>query len=657
MDTNLSTKDADGASSDEEEAFESADEGEEGLKSSNPPFAATSSGVRSSNSTSEVVVDMPCNTQFSSDDSISSETKQVEREAGEVVETAAQKIRDMDAHSQQGDIPCEVSEDPCRTDEVRQSMEISHKTHVEEDDDSFSQNDCEDKMKADKENPEVDVENKGETAQHSENGEGGSELKESGVDATKVRAGKHIDADDNQSPSQASGKSDKEPICDDSVETPITDKVDAEKPDSMTQKPAQGTSGSGGGWGWSGWTSMLSQATASVTSGLTSVIETVETSLGVPDPEEMARKVKQEEKVVKQKLLEEKKGGAIGEGKSEGANNAASESFFASFGVSSLTNVVQTTAIELGSSGLDALEFIGKKTMNVIAEGDPGLRQKREKLTGKGPSLSQILKEAKEESNKKAAAAERPSEETGPTVDLFNEFDKFQGLAHLEALEMLSRDCEAKLESRVIDLTEDELAAVKPLLRAVEEVFHMDDNADDEPTEGGDFMSELAENVKSLNLPFTADKLVATQEKAREWIKTCVQEQDSSPGSREGMDIYATAVSNIAELTARTVELFHKLTELLLHQADQPAETSSLVRAQSARKMADVVLVEISVLATHFAGCLNTAADDSESPDSVSSLITTLYLDSSTSADYLRNSLKLLRPVLQFSSLNEKNSS
>lgn len=43
------------------------------------------------------------------------------------------------------------------------------------------------------------------------------------------------------------------------------------------------------------------------------------------------------------------------------------------------------------SGGLDALEFIGKKTMDVLAEGDPGLRQKREKLTGKGPSLSQVL--------------------------------------------------------------------------------------------------------------------------------------------------------------------------------------------------------------------------------------------------------------------------
>ena len=64
---------------------------------------------------------------------------------------------------------------------------------------------------------------------------------------------------------------------------------------------------------------MLSQATASVTSGLSSVIETVETSLGVPDPEEMARKVKQEEKAVKEKLEEEGKEEASEESKSDSA--------------------------------------------------------------------------------------------------------------------------------------------------------------------------------------------------------------------------------------------------------------------------------------------------------------------------------------------------
>ena len=51
---------------------------------------------------------------------------------------------------------------------------------------------------------------------------------------------------------------------------------------------------------------MLSHATASVTSGLSSVIETVETSLGVPDPEEIARKVKAEEKLVQEKRAEVK---------------------------------------------------------------------------------------------------------------------------------------------------------------------------------------------------------------------------------------------------------------------------------------------------------------------------------------------------------------
>ena len=54
----------------------------------------------------------------------------------------------------------------------------------------------------------------------------------------------------------------------------------------------------------------------------------------------------------------------------------------------------------------------------------------------------QVLKEAKEVSEQKAAGA---PEGTTPTIDLFSEFDKFQGLAHLEALEMLSRDSEAKV--------------------------------------------------------------------------------------------------------------------------------------------------------------------------------------------------------------------
>jgi len=96
---------------------------------------------------------------------------------------------------------------------------------------------------------------------------------------------------------------------------------------SSSQEPAQAqeTSSPSGGWGWGSWTSVLSQATASVTSGLSSVIETVETSLGVPDPEEMARKVKEEEKAVKAKMSEERRQEASDESKSESASESTNE--------------------------------------------------------------------------------------------------------------------------------------------------------------------------------------------------------------------------------------------------------------------------------------------------------------------------------------------
>lgn len=634
-----SKKNVDGASSDEEESFESADEGDEGTANSNPP-SATSAETAEVDSTSNITADNEEDTsgksQLTLDDNTSSETTHLEEEG---VETVAQRSTDMDA--QKGDIPSEDNDKvPSCTDDIQLETEVSNTIHAKKDGDHFSQNVGEDDAK---ESGEI----KNETTQllpEDDDRVEDRQLDESGGKLTNLGADELTDADENQKHFQV-----KSEPSDDSL-------VEDVRPDSMAQKPAQEMQSTSGGWGWGGWTSMLSQATASVTSGLSSVIETVETSLGVPDPQEMARKVKAEEKAVKHKQEEEERNTKVtGDDKDAEVKNGANESFLSSFGVSNLTNVVQTTGKELVSGGLDALEFIGKKTMGVLAEGDPGLREKRKTLAGSGPSLSQILKEAKDASE--TAAAEASGEEPRPIIDLFSEFDKFQGVAHLEALEMLSRDSEAELESRILDLTEDQLAAVKPLLRAVEEVFHIDDDADDDGTEGDDFKAELDENIKSLNLPFAADKLVATREKAREWIQSCVQEQDSSLGSREGLDIYSSAVSSLAELTARTVELFHKLTELLLHQGNQTVETSSLVRAQSARKMGDVVLEEISSLATQFAGCLNTAADDSPNPDFVSSLITTLYLDSSTSSDYLRNSLKLLRPVMQLSSLNESSAS
>ncbi|XP_078371536.1 protein FAM114A2-like isoform X2 [Oculina patagonica] len=651
MDKNSRNKALEGGSSDEEEAFESADEGDEGTKSVKKS-SATSADIGSANSTLKELVgknDASTRSQVASAEEIKTGTTEEGKQNIKMDSDIAQEENNVETLAEEDPVCDERS--PSSEESGQQGIESSKTELVEEGTDKLNIDTpklIEDGADATESARDIDEEGHTEAikeeidVEQDQSSENENELM---AEENTVKAEDDGQNEASENLDKAQQKSASESICDDKAK---------DTRDSSAEKPAQEPSSSSGGWGWGGWSSMLSQATASVTSGLSSVIETVETSLGVPDPEEVARKVKAEEKLVKEKQAEAKTEETPVEKKGENESEAAGDSFFTGFGVTSLTSVVQSTGKGLVSGGLDALELIGKKTMNVLAEGDPGLRHKREQLAGKGPSLSQILKEAKEVTEQKAA----PAEGTTPTTDLFSEFDKFQGLAHLEALEMLSRDSEAKLESRIIDLTEDELNGVKPLLRAVEEVFHIDENdADDDVTEGGDFKSEVEENVQSLNLPFTADKIVSSQEKAREWIATCVKEQDDSPGSKDGVEIYTTAVSSMAELTARAVELFHKFTELLLHQAEQAAETSSLVRAQCVRKMTDAVLEEISVLATHFAGCLNTAADDSDNPDSVSSLITTLYLDSSTSADYLRNSLKLLRPVLQLSSLDEKNAS
>ena len=65
------------------------------------------------------------------------------------------------------------------------------------------------------------------------------------------------------------------------------------------------------------------------------------------------------------------------------------------------------------------------------------------------PSL-QVLREAKEQSAKEAA--ERKSQEVLEKANFHDQFDRYQGLAHLEALEILSRESETKVRSTLREL-------------------------------------------------------------------------------------------------------------------------------------------------------------------------------------------------------------
>ena len=193
MDNNLRKKDTDGASSDEEESFESADEGDEGTANSNPP-SATSAETADVHSTSKITADNEQDTSGKSlltlDDNTSSETTQLEEE---VVETVAQRSTDMDA--QKGDIPCEDNNKvPSCIDEIQQETEVSNMLLAKKDGDHFSQNVGEDDAK---ESGGI----KDETTQllpEDDDRVGDRQPGESDGKLTKLEADELTDADENQ---------------------------------------------------------------------------------------------------------------------------------------------------------------------------------------------------------------------------------------------------------------------------------------------------------------------------------------------------------------------------------------------------------------------------------------------------------------------------
>uniref|UniRef100_A0A8C9QEW7 Family with sequence similarity 114 member A2 n=1 Tax=Spermophilus dauricus TaxID=99837 RepID=A0A8C9QEW7_SPEDA len=173
------------------------------------------------------------------------------------------------------------------------------------------------------------------------------------------------------------------------------------------------------GWGyWGSWgKSLLSSASATVATvgqGISNVIEKAETSLGIPSPSEISAEVK------------------FAAGETNAKENESSSPVMGPFGVfSTISTAVQST-----------VKFIGKKTMDVIAEGDPGFKRTKG-LMNRNSTLSQVLREAKEK--EELWTSNEVTMETDKKTHYGLLFDEFQGLSHLEALEMLSRESEIKV--------------------------------------------------------------------------------------------------------------------------------------------------------------------------------------------------------------------
>ncbi|KAM3925989.1 protein FAM114A2 isoform 1-T2 [Leptodactylus fuscus] len=424
-------------------------------------------------------------------------------------------------------------------------------------------------------------------------------------------------------------------------ESPTGDKPEQE---SVAKSPSS--------WGyWGNWgKSLISTATATVATvghGITSAIEKAESSLGVPSPVELSFKDRTE-------TTEDAGAGESSESKeAEGSSPIAGAFGF----LTSISTAVQSTGKTVLSGGLDALEFIGKKTMDVIAEGDPGFK-KTKGLMNRNATLSHVLREAKEREEQRVSSEVTTETERRAHYGLL--FDEYQGLAHLEALEMLSKESEGKVKSILGALSGEELAGLKKELESLKEVFSMEEFEDDDEVEKADedFVSEVSALFKELQISVRPEKLTNARKAAYNWMikaeeeeKVTAEEDKAEPQSKSTIeDIHEFAIRSLAELTACAIEVFHKTAALILHGDTQ---VSAVSRGKALSQMTVALCKELSQLSKRMTTLLTTTGA-SEKSDILNPLITGVFLEASNSASYIQDAFQLLLPVLEISHIQSR---
>ncbi|XP_016136174.1 protein NOXP20 isoform X2 [Sinocyclocheilus grahami] len=467
----------------------------------------------------------------------------------------------------------------------------------------------------------------------------------------------------------------------------VTECVDSVSLDAdVTQEEVQGTEcpdeSKPKGWSsWGSWgRSLLTTATSTVGQGLSSVKE----KAGV------ALRIRQSSSCEEAEEAHEHSG-------TETAEHVHSEEVQRGV-LSTISSAVQSTGKSVITGGLDALEFIGKKTMNVLAERDPGFK-KTKILMQRTVSLSQMLKEAKEKERERLSS----QMVTEPTAHYGILFDDYQGLSHLEALEILSNESEGRVQEFLSSLEEEDLEVLKKELIAIKEIFitHEEEEADaasgENAADGEEFVSVLTELLFELHVAATPDKLNKARIKAHDWVReveqsrkdvknvteelkeesstTCPapekeeqKEEEKKEKGEEGENeennakdgnsnalsalsslnckAYMSSVGSLAEVTARSIEQLHKVAELILHgqELEKPAcqQASILVRLTSA------MCKEVKCLALKFTDTL-LAVGSQRKAEEVNPLVDSVMLEGCNSTTYIHSAFQLLLPVLQVS--------
>ncbi|XP_027692061.1 protein NOXP20 isoform X2 [Vombatus ursinus] len=426
-------------------------------------------------------------------------------------------------------------------------------------------------------------------------------------------------------------------------------------------------SSQGSGWtGWGSWgKSLLSSASATVGHGLTAVKEKAGATLRIHNANSRSSEGEQTDTDKTFQVTEAGTDQSPGEGPPSSPSGSRGM-------LSTITTVVHNTGKSVLSGGLDALEFIGKKTMNVLAESDPGFKRTKI-LMERTVSLSQMLREAKEK-EKQRLAQQLTAERTAHYGMLF---DEYQGLSHLEALEILSNESEIKVQSFLASLDGEKLGSFKNDLISIKDIFTPKESESEENQEEkgekGEFVSMLTELLFELHVAATPDKLNKARKKAHDWVEEAqtvtsvdVVEQpvEKTPDDEEENpkvpedenkeekktktleEVYMLSIESLAEVTARCIEQLHKVAELILHgqEVEKPAQDQAKVLI----KLTSAMCNEVASLSKKFSDFLTTTGSNQKA-EVLNPMINSVLLEGANSTTYIQDAFQLLLPVLQIS--------
>ncbi|XP_055641754.1 protein FAM114A2 [Toxorhynchites rutilus septentrionalis] len=496
-----------------------------------------------------------------------------------------------------------------------------------------------------------------EAEQLSEKGLGKKSSPDSGVATATVEGWDDFDDDwgdfsmesevNQEKPKQASGTSFKD-VDIDEVEYKLKDFMKRQNEPAVSstldrlsdQDPTKSSvNQSWGGWkpSWGGAAvSFLSSASKSVASITTNITQVLESGIGVPTAEEMA-KLQAEENI---KL---KADGYIRE------DEVMSQQAPDRFGFDQIVSGVTQISNKVITGGLDTLEGIGKKTMNILQENDPGLLNKR-KILGMGNDgvvLSQVLREAKEKTEERERNLKQVQKHLYKKKLHFETlFDDYHGLVHLEALEMLSKQASLKLNSLLAPLSGNALTDLQETMNEVKELCELPDSENDD-TDGNHSVQDLEERLKEALTDLDEIKvdfrdLLNCWRDNLDWLT-----DESVP--RTGQEIFEKAMHALAQTTALCVLRMHKLAEILLILEHH----STANEADAVVQLTTIFCWHLSGVAARFSAELSKLKKDdlqmrrSAGEDSDNSLITNIFLEGSNSTSYVQDAFQLFIPILQ----------